>query len=227
MDSLSKVGSNVEKGLKGALSNAYIMTALKVSLVLYAARIAPRLPEASNVVFENTFFKIFAVGLIAYFASLDFQLSVILAVIYVLGVNVMSSRDLLESFGDSRPGKFEKELTKITDLLGNPAAINKQTLIEPKTNVYPGCLNITAKDLLDMFGYDKMKLQETVSYAMHDLMEKLPENSEAKDNLLKMARVVGTPYNVDTLDDDSAPLIATMLLNFGYIVSDTCKAPGA
>lgn len=227
MDSLSKAGSTVEKGVRSVLSNAYVMTAVKVSLILYAAQIAPRLPSGASALFENTFFKIFAVALIAYFASLDFQLSVILAVVYVLGVNAISSRNLLESFSDSRPGRFEMDLKKITDLLGSPAPINKQSLIEPKANVYPGCTNITAKDLIDLFDGDKMKLQETVAYAMRDLMEKLPEGSDAKENLVKMARVVGTPYNADALTDDSAPLVATMLLNFGYIVSDTCKAPGA
>jgi hypothetical protein len=227
MDSLSKVGSTVEKGVRNVLSNAYVMAALKVSLILYASRIAPSLPVGSNALFENTFFKIFAIALIAYFASLDFQLSIILAIVYVLGINVISSRNLLESFTDNRPGKFEMDLSKVTDLLGSPALINKQSLIEPKLNVYPGCVNVTANDLLELFAGDKMKLQDTVAYAMRDLMEKLPEDSPAKENLLKMARVVGTPYNVDALNDENSPLIATMLLNFGYIVTDTCKAPGA
>lgn len=225
MDSLTKASSALEKGVKGVLSNPYIMAVLKVSLILYAARIAPRLPDATTELFQNTLFKIVAIALIAYFASLDFQLSIILAVVYVLGINVLSSRNLLESFGDSRVGTFEKDVTKVTDLLGKPAPLNKQTLIEPKLNIYPGCHNVTSKDLLDLFGGDKMKLQETVAYVMRDLMEKLPEGSEAKDNLVKMARYVGTPYNVDILNDENAPLIATMLLNFGYIVTDKCKAP--
>lgn len=225
MDGLTKAGSAVEKGLKSVLSNAYIMTVLKVSLILYAARIAPRLPDASNALFENTFFKLVAVALLAYFASLDFQLSLILAIIYVLGINLASSRGLLESFG--QPARYEPNIKNVTDLLGKQAEINKQTLIEPKLHIYPGCHNVTAKDLLELFNGDKMKLQETVTYVLHELMQKLPEDSPAQDDLVKMSRVVGVPYNVDILNDENAPLVATLLLNWGYIVTDTCKAPGA
>ena len=48
--------------------------------------------------------------------------------------------------------------------------------------------------------------------------------STAKENLIKIARAVGLPYNVE-LNDNNAPLIATILLNYGYKISEDCQVP--
>jgi hypothetical protein len=80
------------------------------------------------------------------------------------------------------------------------------------------------KDLLDLFDGDAMKLQKTVQYSMDILMSRLPDNSDAKNNLITMSRAVGLPYNVE-LVDRNAPYIATMLLQYGYKISDECQVP--
>ena len=47
---------------------------------------------------------------------------------------------------------------------------------------------------------------------------------EAKDRLLKVAYYAGLPYNVE-INDENAPWIATLLVNYNFIVSETCRAP--
>ena len=115
--SLNDLSTKVEQTIRPVMTNPYVMAVLKVGLVLYAARIAPAPPALASQLFGNTFFKILAIFAIAYFAEVDFQLSILLAIVFVLGTNLLSGRKLLESF-ISAP--FTTDRSKMTDLLGAP-----------------------------------------------------------------------------------------------------------
>ena len=223
--SLNDLSTKVEQTIRPVMTNPYVMAVLKVGLVLYAARIAPSPPALASRLFENTFFKIFTVFAIAYFAEVDFQLSILLAIVFVLGTNLLSGRKLLESFINDGGAPYTTDRSKMTDILGAPNKFNKQTLLEGKTDNYPGCNNVSAKDLLDLFGGDSLKMQKTVNYAIRELMDRLPVG-DAKSKLVAVAKLVGVPDNVVVVNDDTAPYIATMLLQYGFIVSDSCSAPG-
>ena len=130
---------------------------------------------------------------------------------------------VIEEYEDSVPGAFTDKIGQITDLLGKPAKANGFTMLESKTDEFIGCQNVKLADLLAIFDNDAMKLQKTVQFTYHQLMEKMPKGA-AKDNLLKIARYVGLPYNVP-LNDENSPFIASLLLQFGYSISKTCTAP--
>lgn len=224
MNNLTALAETAETKLNLVLGNQYIMAVVKLFLMLYAAQIAPKLPTLAQNTLQNTFVKVIGVTLIAYLADIDLQLAIILAVIFVLSTNLLSGRSIFESYQNEDYGQFSVDQTKYTDLLGNPAIIGQAKLIESSSDNYPGCNKVTMADLLALFDGDAMKLQKTVQYAMNDLMSKLPANSDAKTNLTKMARAVGLPYNVQ-LSDENASLIATLLLQYGYKVSDECQVP--
>jgi hypothetical protein len=222
--SLNDLSTTVEKTIRPVMSNPYVMAVLKVGLVLYAARIAPAPPALASELFGNTYFKILAIFSIAYLSEVDFQLSILLAIVFVLGTNLLSGRRLLESFiNEGAP--FTTDRAKMTDILGDPNKFNTQTLLEGQTDNYPGCNNIKAADLLELFAGDNLKMQKTVNYALTYLMNRLPAGDE-KSKLTAVAQLVGVPGNVVVVDDSTAPYIATMLLQYGFIVSDTCSAPG-
>lgn len=224
--SLQVAQDSVQQGLDRVLQNPYIMAVLKVALVLYAARIAPRLPNFIQDSFQNTFVKIIAIALLAYISEVDFQLAILLAIALVLGANLLSGRGVFESYVNLDPmnaGTYHSDISKYTDLLGKPAEINKFKLIQSLSDNYPGCNKITLNDLLSLFNGDKVKLQQTLEYAFQELHNSLPEG-EAKEKLVRIARAAGLPYNVE-FTDENAPLIATMLLNYGYKISDECQAP--
>ena len=69
MESIQNAQVYVQHKLNAVLQNPYVMAILKVGLVLYASRIAPRLPSAVQDTFANTFVKIIAIALIAYFTN--------------------------------------------------------------------------------------------------------------------------------------------------------------
>lgn len=202
------MSDNAEDIINPALDNPYVMAILKISLALYATQLAPRLPESVTVLFDNTFVKIMAVATIAYISERDFQLAIMLALVYVMGINALSGRGLLESFAN-----YSKEYK--TD--------GKFKLIEPKTVVYPGCLNVTKDDLLKAFDGDNIKLQTSLQYAYYDLLHQAKTTS-AKEALMKMAYATGLPYNVE-FNDENAPYIATMLMYRGFELGTSCAAP--
>ena len=217
---------NVQNSVQQVLRNPYIMAVLKVSLVLYAARIAPQLPSMVQDSFQNTFVKIILIALLAYLSEVDFQLAILLAIVLVLGANLLSGRGVFESYGNvelNNVATYHSDMSQYTDLLGKPAPIGKFKIMESVSDNYPGCNKVTIKDLVALFDGDALKLQKTVQYAFSELHSALPEG-KAKDNMVRMARAAGLPYNVE-LNDESAPFIATLLLNYGYKVSDDCQAP--
>jgi hypothetical protein len=225
MESLQNVQTAVQGNLNALLQNPYLMAVLKVGLILYASRIAPRVPSYVQNTFENTFVKIIAIALLAYISEVDFQLAILLAIVLVLGANFLGGRGVFESYdnvGFNNVGDYQSDMTKYTNLLGKPAQISKFKLMESLSDNYPGCNKVTLKDLLALFNGDAPKLQKTVQYAFSELNAVLA--GKDKENLLRVARAAGVPYNVE-LSDENAPLIATILLNYGYKVSETCQVP--
>lgn len=222
MDTLKNISNVAQTNINNVLRNPYVMAVLKIALVLYAAQIAPRVPGPIQSLFQNTIFKIVIISLIAYLAEVDFQLAIMMAVVFVLSANILSGRGPFESFMNE--GTYYQDKTKYTDLLGHPAKISDYKLIESNSDNFPGCDSITLADLLNIFDGDHVKLQQTVTYAFNELLQKLPKDSTAMNRLTEIARAVGLPYNVE-LNDSNAKYISTILINQGFKVTDSCQAP--
>lgn len=199
-------------------SNPYLMSSTKILLTLYAAQIAPRAPSYITDLFNNTFVKIALIALIMYLSQHDFQFSLIFAIILVLGVNVASNRSMLESYSNINSNDYAP-YSKEYEKHGNA------TLIEPQADIYPGCLSTTVADLLKIFENDQHKLQKSLQDAFSQLVnDKSFVDIDAKERLIRTARMAGLPYNIE-LNDENAPFVATLLLNYGFIVTPTCQAP--
>lgn len=209
MEQINNISNVIKTQIKIITDNPYIMAIIKIAFVLYAAQIAPRPPAMIATLFQNTFFKMLCMALIMIIADIDFQLAIILAIVFVISMNMLSGRGALESFST-----FSKEYTPY----GN------SKLIEPVSVIYPGCIGITMDDLLKAFDGDHIKMQNTVQYTFQQLMEK-SNTKDSKELLMKMAYYTGLPYNVDWTKPESAPFIATILLNAGFQITDKCTAP--
>lgn len=208
MDTVAKYSKIGEQYITDFFANPYVMAVLKIVITLYAAQMAPRLPEQISSIFANTWFKLAALFIIAYIAERDFQFAILLAIVFVFGSNYFSGRGVFESFAP-----YSSEYT----------ADPKFKLIEPKTAIYPGCEKITMADLEAAFDGDKLKLQKTIMYAFKELLAQTSSKT-AKENLMRMAYATGLPYNV-VMNDENAPLIATILMYHGFSLGDTCTQP--
>lgn len=209
MDYLKTLQLKTEIGVNQVLANPYIMAVVKVTLALYASQIAPKAPDALQRFFSNTFAKIFLIFIIVYLSEKDFQLAILISVVFVLSMNALSGRGLFETFADYT-GKYIPE--------------GGFTLIEPKTMIYPGCHDITMEDLYNAFQGDRLKMQESVQYSFKQLMAKT-KSENSKDLLIKIAYAAGLPYNLSFDKPETAPYIATLLVNYGYNIKDECKPP--
>ena len=98
MESLKNISGTADAYFKVALQNPYVMAILKITIVLYAAQLAPRLPSSVSYAMQNTYVKILALFFILYVSERDFQLAILLAIAFVVGANVLSGRGPLESF---------------------------------------------------------------------------------------------------------------------------------
>lgn len=209
MDYLKTLQLKTEMGVNQVLANPYIMAVVKVTLALYAAQIAPRAPDFLQKFFSNVYAKIFLIFVIVYLSEKDFQLAILIAVVFVLSMNALSGRGLFETFADYT-GKYIPE--------------GGFTLIEPKTMIYPGCQNITMEDLYNAFEGDRLKMQNAVQYSFKQLMAKT-KSENSKDLLTKIAYAAGLPYNLSFDKPETAPYIATLLINYGYNIKDDCQPP--
>jgi hypothetical protein len=227
MDTLKGMRITAQSAIDKILSNGVIMGVVKIFLTMYIVRIAPEPPVYVTKIFENAFFKMFAIALIAYLSEVDFQLSILLGIVFVIGMNMLSGRQALESFINSavyadQPQEWISDSSKVTTLLGKPTELGVIPM-ESKTDNYPGCINITMADLLKVFEGDAMKLQSHVEIAYQDLMN-LMTDKDAKVRLQKIATAAGLNGNIP-YTDANAPYIATILLNRGYKISESCQAP--
>jgi hypothetical protein len=208
MDTLKTATATVDKAFKTALQNPYVMAFLKITLTLYAAQLAPRLPSSLQAAFNNTFVKIVAIMIILYLAQFDLQLAIVLSIVFVLGMNSLAGRKPFESFAN-----YSSEYT----------ADSGAELIEPKTVIYPGCHDLKMDDLIKAFDGDMNKLIRAVQYSYRELLA-TAQTKDAKERLMKIAFASGLPHNKAFIDEN-APYIATLLVNQGFDLGGQCLPP--
>lgn len=209
MEYISQAEKFVEKQLSYPLSNPYIMAVLKITLALYAAQISPKAPEYLQNLFKNTFVKLFLIALIIYLSEKDLQLAVLIAIIYVFGMNLLSGRGFFESFSN-----YSSDY--------KPSGNSK--LLEPQTVLYPGCESVTMDDLIKLFDGDHSKFSNSVQYSFQELMLRT-KTKDSKELLMKIAYAAGLPYNLSFDKPETAPYIATLLVSYGFSVKDKCQPP--
>lgn len=199
--------SDPQKLVQSVFQNPYVMTIVKLTLVLYAAQIAPRLPKVLVNFFGSTIGKVVGIALIllALYGQ-DYQLAILVAIAYVLTMNFISGRRILESFANYTEEK-----------------IDTSRLLESKAMIYPGCNNITMDQLTAAFEGDQARLASTVVYAYRELMNKL-KDKPTRERIEKIARSMGLPYNFKFTDENS-PYIASLLVYYGTELSDSCSPP--
>jgi hypothetical protein len=208
MDAINQVSQTVDGQLQRALANPFLMAVLKIMIALYAAQVAPRLPGKITDLFQTTLVKVIALFLIIYISERDFQLAVMLSVLFVLGTNFVAGRGIFESFSD-----FSNVFTSSTSA----------KLIEPMSAIYPGCQKLTIADVEKVFDGDNIKMQTTVMQTYHELLQKV-KGKPAKESLMKIAHAIGLPHNIK-FNDESAPYIATLLMYHGFMITESCRAP--
>jgi uncharacterized membrane protein YdjX (TVP38/TMEM64 family) len=78
--------------------NPIFATVITIILAVYAALASPRLPNFIKTLFDNSIFKIIIITFIGYRANKNPQLSLMVAIAFVVTLNVISEKDTKEAF---------------------------------------------------------------------------------------------------------------------------------
>jgi hypothetical protein len=217
MNQINSTTKMIEAQLDQPLSNPYIMAILKISLALFAGQIAPRPPQYIQDIFKNTYAKIALISLIIYISEKDLQLALLISIIFVLGSNYLSGRDILESF-QSISGKELAEYSPKYEIT------NKMTLLEGKSDIFPGCENITMDDLQKVFDGDVEKFSKAVNKSFKELVASA-KDKQSKDRIMAIGHYAGLSRNMTFENPETAPYLATLLVNYGFNLNDSCQPP--
>jgi hypothetical protein len=120
----------------------------------------------------------------------------LIALGFIVTINVLSGKQLLEKF----------------------------TLVEDKTSVLPGCLNISKQNLLEAFDNNPDKLRSILGQinVPYNLIDRLFITTQQYNDLKTNGF---TDQKIGEISEDAAPLVATYLINWGYNISSSCKLP--
>jgi hypothetical protein len=67
-------------------------------------------------------------------------------------------------------------------------------------------------------------MQSAVQYSFKELVQKT-KSKDSKELLTKIAYSAGLPYNLSFDKPETAPYIATLLVNYGYNIKGDCQPP--
>lgn len=98
MDQINTFLNNTMKGFDQLMLNPYFATILTIILTVYAALASPKLPNFLKKLFDNTIFKIFIISFIAYRANKNPQLSILIAICFVITLNYLAEKETKETF---------------------------------------------------------------------------------------------------------------------------------
>ena len=108
-----EVIKKLDNGINSILSTlikepTLIRGAIHLLLMLYAARIAPKLPDAVLALFENQYFKLFVFSLILWTAQFSPSTSILIAIAFMVSINYVNQKPLWE-FMDGEIHLLEEE----------------------------------------------------------------------------------------------------------------------
>ena len=84
--------------LTDAMQNPYFSATMTLFLVLYGGLAKPDLPDFVVNLFDNALFRILVLFLIAFTASKNAQVAILVAVAFSLTMNFLSERKMAEGF---------------------------------------------------------------------------------------------------------------------------------
>lgn len=89
---------DVLDNLTGLMNNPYFSASLTLFLVLYGGLAKPDLPDFVMNLFDNALFRVLVLFLIAFTASKNAQVAILVAVVFTITMNLVSERKMAEGF---------------------------------------------------------------------------------------------------------------------------------
>ena len=98
MDQVNNFINSTMKGFDNWMINPYFATVITIVLTVYASLASPNLPSYIKKLFDNSLFKILIITFIAYRANSNPQLSLLIAICFVITLNFLAEKETKEAF---------------------------------------------------------------------------------------------------------------------------------
>ena len=90
----------VDKFYSTLNDNKLVSTVLTTFLIVYASSASPRLPKFMLKLFNNKIFKVLILSLIAYSSTRNPKVSILMAVVFSVTLNILDGKKFFESFAE-------------------------------------------------------------------------------------------------------------------------------
>jgi hypothetical protein len=143
MEVVNNLTRVVTDGLEYVNSNKILSAVLGLFLVLYAALAAPKLPKSVTQWFDNTWFKLGFMFLIAYMATKDPSVAIISAVALLVTLQTLSAQKTAENVVQAVQNKVEgfrgiknlREHFADETVAESEATVDSEAVVESKNDV--------------------------------------------------------------------------------------------
>jgi hypothetical protein len=98
MDKFNTFLSNIMNNFDQLMLNPYFSTIITIILSVYAVLASPKLPSYLKKLFDYSIFKILIITFIGYRANKNPQLSLLVAICFVITLNFLSEQENKEAF---------------------------------------------------------------------------------------------------------------------------------
>jgi hypothetical protein len=195
MEYIKDLDSTVEKTMSPFKKTAYLKAVLHLVLVLYAARLAPSLPDEVLSLFENQYFKLFIFSIILWTAQFSPSTSILIAIAFMVSMNAVNKKPLWEFLENIASEEQQNEESKVIITPSQSMeAVNvlAQAASSPEAipaNTIANITNIAAANVTTQEGADALKQlaqqaitpgpapQQIVSEAVDQIVASLPAPS--------------------------------------------------
>ena len=120
------------------VQNTYLFGVLSLFLIIYGPRLHPRLPDSLRNLFNNVLFRGVIIFLVVYLASINFELSLMITIVFLVTMNILHSSNVLDTFRNYGPPLFQDEkYENYGPPVANIDSYNQDLMKEINTLYYP------------------------------------------------------------------------------------------
>ena len=139
MEIINNTMGRIDIYMEKIFSNRYYSSIITLVLILYTSVIAPKLPNSILKLFDYSIFRVLILSLVLYYGNKNTKLSIIIAVGFIISMNLLSKRKMFENFTELQPDLEQTDSSiqplDSNELDQNPNLVN--TSSEPPSEPQP------------------------------------------------------------------------------------------
>ena len=115
MSDLATYSNQFDRNVSNVMNNPYVSGFLTLFGILYISMARPALPVFMQELFEYVWFRFFVLVLTAYIATKNLKVALIVAIAFVVTLNLLNEQKIAEGFRNGIRSRLEKFQDKEVD----------------------------------------------------------------------------------------------------------------